>query len=72
MCLNATVRTTVRTNGHGLSERDCNAYLETQLAIRISHPALTQKIDISDSRAVIQYVERLHTTCSFQLYSMQL
>ena len=31
-------------------------------ANRISHLALTQKIDISDSRAVIQYVKRPYTT----------
>ena len=28
-----------------------------------------QKIDISDSRAVIQYVEHLHMTCSFRVTS---
>ena len=38
-----------------------------RLTNRISHPTLTQKIDISDSRAVIQYVERPYTTCSFKL-----
>ena len=43
---------------HGLLERDCVACLEAQLAIRILHPALTKKIAISDSKVVIQYVER--------------
>ena len=37
---------------------------------RNSHPALTQRIDISDSKAVIQYVECLYTTCSFQVTSV--
>ena len=50
---------------NGLSERDCDAHLVVYLAISIFHPPLTQKIDISDSRAVIQYLERQHTTCSF-------
>ena len=31
------------------------------------HPGLTQKIDISDSRAVIQYAE-----CPFMTYSCEL
>ena len=42
----------------------CNTCLEVQLTIRMSHPALTQKIDIIDSRAVTGYVERPHMTCS--------
>ena len=54
----------------GLSERDCNMCLETQLTIRISHPALMQKIEILDSRAVIRYVEHTRTTCSFQVTSL--
>ena len=55
---------------NGLSQRDCDACLETHLAIRILHPAVTQKIDISDSRAVIAYVEHQHTTCSFRVTSL--
>ena len=55
---------------NGLSERDCDACLEACLAIRILHPVLTQKIDISDSRAVIGYAERQHTTCSFRYTSV--
>ena len=54
----------------GLSERDCNACLEVQLSICNLHPALTQKIDISKSTAVIQYVERLHMTGSFRVMSV--
>ena len=37
---------------------DCDEYFKPKLANRISHQALTQKIDISDSRAVVRYVER--------------
>ena len=55
---------------NGLSERDCNAYLEAQLAICISNPAPTRKIDICESAAVIRYVERLNTTSSFQVKSV--
>ena len=36
------------------------------LTIHILQLALTQKIDISDGRAIIQYVECQHTTCSFR------
>ena len=38
--------------------------------IRISHSALTQKIDISDSKAVIRYVERPYPTSSFRVTSV--
>ena len=55
---------------NGLSERDCDVCLETYLTIRISHSALTQKIKISNSRAVIRHVERLHMTCSFRVTSV--
>ena len=40
--------------------------------IYISHPALTQKIDISDSRAAIWYVEHPHTTCNFRVASVSM
>ena len=52
-------------------ERDCDAHLEAYLAISILHPPLTQKIDISDSRAVIGYVEHQHTICSFRVTSVR-
>ena len=42
------------------------------LAIHILHPAPTQKIDHSDSRAVSGYVERQHTTCSFRVTSISM
>ena len=54
---------------YGLSERDCDVCLEPYLTIRISHPALEQKIEISDSRAVVRYVQRPYTTCSFRVMS---
>ena len=38
-------------------KRDCNVCLEPSLAGCILHVALTQKIDISDSRAVVRYVQ---------------
>ena len=38
----------------------------------VSHPALTQAIDSSNSRAVIQYVERPYTTCSFWVMSVSM
>ena len=34
------------------------------------HPPLTQKIDISDSRAVIYYLECQHTTSMFRVTSV--
>ena len=52
---------------NGLLERDCDACLEAYIAIRILHPTPNQNIDMSDSRAVIGYVERRHTTCSFRV-----
>ena len=52
---------------NGLLERDCDAHLEAYLTINILHSPLTEKIDISDSRAVIRYLERQRTTCTFQL-----
>ena len=52
------------------TERDCHACLEGYLAIRTLHPALTQKIDISDSRVVIGFVECQYTTCSFRVTSV--
>ena len=55
---------------NGLLVRDCDACLEAYLAIRISHSALTQKIDISDGRVVIGYVDRQHTTYSFEVTSV--
>ena len=42
------------------------------LPFYILHLALTQKIDISDIKAVVGYVERLHTTCSFQVTSVSI
>ena len=48
------------------------ACLEAYLAVCILHPALTQKIDISDSRVAIWYVERHHTTCSFRVMSVRI
>ena len=54
----------------GLLETDCDTFSEAYLAIGILHPAVIQKIDISDSRAVIGYVEGLHTTGSFPLRSV--
>ena len=36
------------------------------------HPALTQKIDIFNSRAVIRYVEHAHTTCSLGVMSVSI
>ena len=50
---------------NGLSERDWDECFEAYLTIHILNPALTQKIDNSDRRAVIGYVERQHTTTSF-------
>ena len=38
--------------------------------IGILHPALTEKIDMSDSRAVIGYVECQHTTSGFRVKSV--
>ena len=55
-----------------LSEKDCDWCLEAYLSIRILHTALTQENDISDSRAVIEYAERYHTTCSFRVTSVSL
>ena len=55
-----------------LLERDCDACLEVYLAIRVLHPALSHKTDISDSTAVIGYVECQHTTCSFQVTSISM
>ena len=55
---------------NGLLVRDCDACLEPKLANRISHPALTQEINISNSRPVIQYEERLYATCSFRVMSV--
>ena len=57
---------------NGLSERDNDACLETYLTIRILHLALTVKIDISDSRAVIRYVERQNATCTFRVTSVSM
>ena len=57
---------------NGLAERDCDACSEAYLAIRIFHPALTQKIGNSGSRAVIGYVERQHTPCSFRVTSISM
>ena len=37
------------------NRKDFDACLEALLAFRILHPALTQKIDVSDSRAVTGY-----------------
>ena len=51
-------------------QKDCDAHLEAYFAIHILHPPLAQKMDISNSRAVIQYRERQHTTCSFQVTSV--
>ena len=39
-----------------------------KVAIRISHPALTEKIDIYGSRAVARYVQRPYTPVVFELY----
>ena len=55
---------------NSLSERGCDACLESKLSSRISHPAQTQKIDISYSTAVIRYVQRLYMTCAFQVMSV--
>ena len=55
---------------NGLSKRDYDAHLEAYLTISMLHPPLAQKIDISNSGAVIQYVERLHTSCSFRVTSV--
>ena len=41
---------------------------ESQLTHRISHLALTEKTDISDSRAMVQYVEHHYTTYSFRFW----
>ena len=57
---------------NGLSERDCVAHLEAYLAISILHPHLMQKIDISDSGAVIRYLQHQHMTCSFQVTSVSM
>ena len=55
---------------NGLAQRDCDECLEEYLAICIWHPAITQKIDNSDSKGVIGYVERQLTTCSFRVTSI--
>ena len=55
----------VRTNV--ISERHCNVCLELYLAFYNLHTALTQKMVISDSRAVVHYVEWPYTTCSFRV-----
>ena len=54
----------------GLSEKDCDAHLDAYLAISIFHPALTPKIDISDCRAVIRYLDRQDTSYSFRVTSV--
>ena len=46
-------------------QKDIVMCLEAYFATGILHPALIQKIDMSDSRAVIQYPEGQHITCSF-------
>ena len=60
---------TVHAN-NGLSKRDCDAHLEAYLTISILYPPLAQKIDISDSITVIQYLQRQHTNSSFQVTSV--
>ena len=55
---------------NGIEERDCDAFSEEYLAIGILHSAQIYIIDISDSRAVIGYAERQHTTCSFLVTSV--
>ena len=55
---------------NGLSERDCDAHVEAYLTISIFDASLKQDVDISDSRAAIQYLERQHTTCSFRVTSV--
>ena len=49
-----------------LKERDCNACLKPYLTNHISHAALTKKMNIFDSRAVILYLECPYTISSFQ------
>ena len=53
----------------GISERDCDAGLEPQLAGLSSHAALTKKRKISDSRAVVQCEDCLYTPYSFLSYA---
>ena len=45
---------------NGLLERDCDAHLEAYFAISILHPPLTQKIEISYSRAVMMTDDRMN------------
>ena len=52
---------------NGVSETDCDACLEPWLTSCISHTALTQKMDIFDSRTVVWYIECLYMTYSFQV-----
>ena len=49
---------------NGVSERDCDAYLESYLTNLSLHAALTQK-NISDSRVVGWCADRLNTPYSF-------
>ena len=46
---------------NGLTETDCDVYLEPYFTSHSSHAALNQKRKISDSRAFASYVERLYT-----------
>ena len=50
--------------------KNCNKRLEPELFKHISHLALPQKIDISNCRAVIQYVPCSYTSCSFGVRSV--
>ena len=50
-----------------VSERDCQACLEPYLIDHITDTTLIQKKDISQSGAVVQYVERSYKTYSFRV-----
>ena len=52
---------------NGFTEKDCNAFLEAYLSIRITHPSLTKKIGISYKGAVIHYVQCPFMTRSFRV-----
>ena len=50
-----------------VSQSGCGACLDPLLVDRISHTALTQRIDISNSRAVIRLVKHPYMTFSFRV-----
>ena len=51
---------------NAVSERECDACLQPQLTNHILCTAQTRKLDMSGSRAVVQFVEHPYTTCSFR------